>query len=451
MASPGDPAAVPVAATVAPEGTEPGTAVQGVVIGDPASASHGAAPAPVEGKLYPGITPPADSNGAPNGTGKSPQRGDSRNRGMQRSPRNGVMGWDWKKWKVDFTRYRDAAEAEGQAAHGSTSENYFRMKNSRRRVADHNYQMLRELRYKPPQTQKVLWSKVSEFLEKNDYIKQMATKRPRGKITFSRTFTDGACRYFVQKEGRRVCGMNFANGTSIGGGYVRGAKAQEEDLCRQFPAYFSSMNRTKDRNYPFGPPAGKAGYADLLYTGGVECMRDDEEGGYRMLEDAERFRCAFVAAAAPNVASGQDIFDEKRIQLAMINLLYGPHLVDQQLDVLVLGAWGCGAFGCDNEVMAKLFAQVINSYAGLHVWKEIHFAIPVFANSRNDQIYFDVLKGQFPEGEFVDKTSAMNDYLQERPGSNPAAVPAGNSGSSAGGKSPAPGSNRSEKEFVPVD
>lgn len=51
-----------------------------------------------------------------------------------------------------------------------------------------------------------------------------------------------------------------------------------------------------------------------------------------------------------------------------------------ELDTLILGAWGCGAFGCNPQHVSDLFARaVVNEGLG-NLYKEIHFAIPADAN-----------------------------------------------------------------------
>ena len=138
---------------------------------------------------------------------------------------------------------------------------------------------------------------------------------------------------------------------SIGGGYTNGAKAQEEDLCRQFPTYFTSLSRARQQVYPYGPASGdRKDYSDVLWTPDIECRRAGEDEGYRILEMEERFKGNFVAAAAPNIRGGE-IWDDEGVYDAMVNIFFAPKWADKETQVLVrifcteVGGQGDTGFG----------------------------------------------------------------------------------------------------------
>ena len=54
--------------------------------------------------------------------------------------------------------------------------------------------------------------------------------------------TATALRVLTQR-GLHPVGLNFANAHHAGGGYLRGARAQEEDLCRLMPTLYSALKR----------------------------------------------------------------------------------------------------------------------------------------------------------------------------------------------------------------
>lgn len=180
----------------------------------------------------------------------------------------------------------------------------------------------------------------------------------------------------------KVCALNFANGEHVGGGYLNGARAQEEELCRQFPCLYTSLRRAMDHGkaYPFGPATlaghGPQCYADVLYTPRLVGRRGPQAEGYRLLEPRECLdNMALVSAAAPNIPKGE-VFDDGLVVEAMRTIVAAPRLKDPHVDTLVLGAWGCGAFGCDPQRVAQLFAHVLQSDGMGRLYREVHFAIP---------------------------------------------------------------------------
>jgi uncharacterized protein (TIGR02452 family) len=175
---------------------------------------------------------------------------------------------------------------------------------------------------------------------------------------------------------KKVVVLNFANGERIGGGYARGAKAQEEDLCRAFPSLYGSLGVARDnRCYPFGPPAGKTRYSDVLVTLDLICMRTDEDEGWALLEEREMYSVDMVSAAAPNIPKGEPVYEDF-ISSTYANIMVAPKLGNPDVDVLILGALGCGAFRGDPVLMAKLWVPFLTSPAFSSLYSEIHFAIP---------------------------------------------------------------------------
>merc|ERR1712136_602398 len=72
-----------------------------------------------------------------------------------------------------------------------------------------------------------------------------------------------------------------------------------------------------------------------------------------------------------------------------MGIMIAPKMMDPRIDTLVLGAWGCGAFGCDAHAMAQHFATALNQRLG-EFYREVVFAIP--DADQNAQIFERTLR-----------------------------------------------------------
>merc|ERR1712032_1768816 len=143
----------------------------------------------------------------------------------------------------------------------------------------------------------------------------MGKPKRQTQISFSCMFTGDAMHYFTKDKRTKVCGLNFANGEHVGGGYKHGAMAQEEDLCRMIPTLYSSLfNAQKHGLHPFGPCTCKSAdipekYSTVLYTKGLVLARTSEAQGYALLPREQQRIVSLVTAAAPNVNFASEVYD----------------------------------------------------------------------------------------------------------------------------------------------
>lgn len=77
--------------------------------------------------------------------------------------------------------------------------------------------------------------------------------------------------------------------------------------------------------------------------------------------------------------------------------------LENKAKTLVLGAWGCGAFGQNPYVMARAFAVVLNKYNKL--FDRIIFAIKATTKERDDDMYevFKLVLEVFYKGKVLEK------------------------------------------------
>lgn len=173
-------------------------------------------------------------------------------------------------------------------------------------------------------------------------------------------------------EGLRPLVLNFANGVNPGGGFLRGAKAQEEALCRSSalyatlegdPMYAAHRARTDCESSTW-----------CILSPAVPVFRDDAG---RFLD--EPYLLDFITCAAPvaqrvGQPRASKLLRERIHRVLAIARAYGH-------DSLVLGAWGCGAFGNDPSRAAADFREVLEgTFKG--TFAKILFAITDWSEER---------------------------------------------------------------------
>lgn len=175
----------------------------------------------------------------------------------------------------------------------------------------------------------------------------------------------------------KVAVLNFANPENPGGGVRNGAMAQEACLCRSSNLYVClSDNKVFEDYYLFHRNLHNRFYSDrIIYSKEITVFKDDSDIP-RLMPESEWFNVDVITCAAPYI-SGQNYTNKtalKEIFKGRIKNIFET-AIDNDVDVLILGAFGCGAFKNPPEVVAKAFCEVIdeNKYAGL--FKKIVFAI----------------------------------------------------------------------------
>ncbi|HWB09958.1 MAG TPA: TIGR02452 family protein [Pirellulales bacterium] len=157
--------------------------------------------------------------------------------------------------------------------------------------------------------------------------------------------------------GHRTAALNFASAKHPGGGFLTGAQAQEETLART-SALYACLERQM-AYYDANRRHHSLLYTDhLIVSPCVPVFRDDHG---ILLETP--WEMTILTAPAPNAGS---IANAERHSLASIEptfrqrieMVLSAALVFDQT-AIVLGAWGCGVFGNDPAMVARLFAEFL--------------------------------------------------------------------------------------------
>ena len=177
------------------------------------------------------------------------------------------------------------------------------------------------------------------------------------------------------ESGHNPVVLNFASATSPGGGFLKGARAQEEYLARSSCLY--ECLRTSPM-YGFH----RANYDPLytnyvIYAPHVPVIRDDAG---TLLQNP--YTIGIITSPAVNArrvpASRRreigPVMWLRILKVLSVGIIHGHHSI-------VLGAWGCGAFGNDGYDMALLFRKALNeNFRGSY--QRIVFAIVDWSTDR---------------------------------------------------------------------
>ncbi|ULJ69707.1 TIGR02452 family protein [Wielerella bovis] len=193
-------------------------------------------------------------------------------------------------------------------------------------------------------------------------------------ISVTRESTQQAAyRLVVEEQKAHVCLLNFASAKNAGGGFLSGAKAQEEDLCRSSGLYLCQLRQPE--YYEINRKNKSMLYTDhMIYSPNVPFFRINKEN---LLDDV--FLCSVITAPAPNagVHLQRCPNDENAITETLIRRTnYVLSIAKQQgHKILVLGAWGCGVFRNDPVQVAKVFDDCLKQDKFANAFDEIVFAI----------------------------------------------------------------------------
>ncbi|MGW5110461.1 TIGR02452 family protein [Nocardia sp. NPDC004123] len=188
-----------------------------------------------------------------------------------------------------------------------------------------------------------------------------------------------AARRLHEEGGKTIAVLNFASARNPGGGYLRGARAQEEDLCRsallyrcllETPRYYEAHRASDDLRYSHR----------VIFSREVPVVRDD-----RGALTAHTFTTSFLTSPAPNAGALADRSGE-RVDVREILIARAERVLavaaHERVRELVLGAWGCGVFRNDPNEVAEAFDRALQIHGA--AFDRVVFAVwdrsPISAN-----------------------------------------------------------------------
>lgn len=169
----------------------------------------------------------------------------------------------------------------------------------------------------------------------------------------NQTVLEAMSEVVAESEGPIGC-LNFASAKNPGGGFLKGAHAQEESLARSSGLYLTLTHHME--YYKANRQCKTPLYTDhIIVSPRVPVIRNDAGA---LLE--RPYFVTMITSPAPNagVAApeilkdvGETLFRRAGYVLAVAE--------ESGVRDLVLGAWGCGVFRNDPDMVASVFAKLL--------------------------------------------------------------------------------------------
>lgn len=172
----------------------------------------------------------------------------------------------------------------------------------------------------------------------------------------------------------KIAVHNFASATNPGGGVKHGSRAQEESLCRCSTLYPVLNTKENWKNYySVNRERNDTRYDDAcIYTPEIIVCKTDTEHPARLPRDGWD-NVDVITIAAPNLRK-IEISDDELLALQEKRIRHMFTVVAHHgAEIFVTGAFGCGAFRNNPDVIAAVYKKVLPEFEG-H-FKEIVFAI----------------------------------------------------------------------------
>jgi len=198
------------------------------------------------------------------------------------------------------------------------------------------------------------------------------------KVYITESDTLDATQFGQMVFGRRFCAMIMGNSYRKGGGYLNGAAAQEESICRrtnlhhcfetlQYPinefgnVYIRNLRILKDVNHL---PCEIIGYCDAIIACALQHPTLGRHG---------------------NLSNSDFNITKNKLRAMFYSCL------NHGMTHLVLGAFGCGAFGNPPHQIAQIYLELLTSEF-LNKFEVVMFSIIDNRHTHNCEIFQSVLK-----------------------------------------------------------
>lgn len=188
-----------------------------------------------------------------------------------------------------------------------------------------------------------------------------------------------------------VCVLNFANASRPGGGWLNGARAQEEQLC-----YRSTLIDTlHTRFYPMDD-------LECLYSPNVIVFRKSMENEYAFMSKDEELHLnptvsviSMAARNQPKLTADKSTYaaiEQRYLMMAKMQLILRT-AANNNHRRLILGSIGCGAFRHPTQEVAECWYDVLMKKEFKGWFERIYFAVRDAPKENNFEIFRETLDG----------------------------------------------------------
>jgi len=200
----------------------------------------------------------------------------------------------------------------------------------------------------------------------------------------------------LKEQGFNPVVINFANEDKPGGGVKSGATAQEEEICRK-TGLFCSLDPEENEHLKQQMTGGKYKIPEFgcIYSNHVPVIREAENFEWK----EEVTKLAFISSAAYHPGNKPK---QSEIYLMSMTVKIKTQIkcaIMNHHNAIVLGAFGCGAFGNDPGFIAQLYKEQLEEYQGYfkHIFFAVYVATP--ADQQNLDAFQKVFLEQDPSNQ----------------------------------------------------
>jgi len=189
-------------------------------------------------------------------------------------------------------------------------------------------------------------------------------------------------KYYIPNDKKRKIGvLNFASAKNPGGGVKTGARAQEESICRASTLYpCLTTEFLKDNYYSYNIKKQFENSDRIIYIPNITVFKSDDEVFPKEFDEKYWYNIDVITCAAHNQKKyNVDNEKLKEINYNKIKAII-ECAIENNVDILILGAFGCGAFRNDPIIVSKEFKKILIDEGYYKYFEKVHFAILTIGN-----------------------------------------------------------------------